>query len=963
MYVSQVGSEGDAKGTITLVRRGYQELATPIAITDATETGLTPQNEYFFTIALNGGVATEYYFTVTTASCTFANLITYLAGAKKVVGDAVISGVTFSIEGGDLRCTSNATTDAAAIDITTGTSGTDLLASLTDFASMDTAVGSGYQELGLTGITGATETGLTPQNEYFFTIALNGGVATEYYITATTAAVTYTQLISLLNSAILESDDVTVISGVTFSLTGGNVRATSNSLLDTAAVALTAGTSGTDLFGASGLNCTPDVAVGSGYQECGFTGKLTSTDSGIVPNELYYININQNGAGAVEYYITVTDAVTTYDELVVLLNGAKKVSDNAALTGVTFALTGGNIVATSSLQTATSAIALTAGTTGTDLLSADGINVTVDAANFIGYQECGLTGKVSENLTGLVATSQYYFKVAEDGGAVVEYNITTGTDLSFTSVIALLNTATTGVATWSLTGGNLRCTSDLTTVGAKILLTAGTTGDDMFAQLTGFTAVETEIYIGQQGMGLSGISGGTTSGLDPAAETMYYKINIDGAGEAEESIVVTAGATLFSDLITSLNAGIAGATWGISSGDFRCTSADVTDSAAIALSVASLSGTSLFGEMTGFTAFEASAGVGYQEFGLAGKSGGDATGLTATQTYYYKANVDGAGVAEKNFAVVEGATTFTDILTALNASIVGAVWSVTGGDLRLTSSTSGATSAIALSFATLSGTSFIESLTGFSALEASAGIGYQEFGLTGKTTTTETGLSATHLYYFKVNLDGAGAVEYHITLTPTSDTTYAGVVALMNAAITAINAEFSYPDGKLRCTSELATATSAIALTAGSTGDDLFALLKSWTAFDSAVAYELYLTIAAGTNESDGMAFWMPEGYNMWVPSAELTVITYAAAAHRLTNKIARTNFNGEGADPDFSYDLISATVEDPTVQLSFPSIYTADAGGKVMFYETYIAAAETGFFKAVLAIYDPSNTGRGIDS
>jgi hypothetical protein len=107
----------------------------------------------------------------------------------------------------------------------------------------------------------------------------------------------------------------------------------------------------------------------------------------------------------------------------------------------------------------------------------------------------------------------------------------------------------------------------------------------------------------------------------------------------------------------------------------------------------------------------------------------------------------------------------------------------------------------------------------------------------------------------------------------------------------------------------------------------------------------------------------MPEGYNMWVPSAELTVITYAAAAHRLTNKIARTNFNGEGADPDFSYDLISATVEDPTVQLSFPSIYTADAGGKVMFYETYIAAAETGFFKAVLAIYDPSNTGRGIDS
>jgi hypothetical protein len=963
MYISQVGSSGDAEGNILLVRRGYQELATPTAITGATETGLTENMTYYFKLNINGAGVLEYYFTVTTASCTFANLITYLAGAKKVVGDAVISGVTFSIEGGDFRCTSNATTDAAAIAITAGTTGTDLLASLTDFASMDTAVGSGYQELGLTGITGATETGLVPQKEYFFKIALNGGVAAEYYITATTAAVTYTQLIDLLNSAILESDDVTVISGVTFSLTGGDVRATSNSLLDTAAVALTAGTSGTDLFSAQGLNCTPDTAVGSGYQECGFTGKLASTDTGIVPNELYYFKIALNGGGVVEYYITATDAVTTYDELVVLLNAAKKQTDNTAITGVTFALTGGNIIATSALQTATSAVAITAGTTGTDLLSVDGINVTVDAANYIGYQECGLTGKVSENLTGLVASSQYYFKVAPDGGAAVEYDITTATDLSFTSVLALLNTATTGVATWSLTGGDLRCTSDQTTVGAKILLTAGTTGDDMFAQLTGFSAVETEIYIGQQGMGLSGITGSTTSGLDAAAEIMYYKINIDGAGSAEESITVTAGATLFSDIITLLNAGIAGATFAINTGDLRCTSAATTDAAAIALSVAGLSGTSLFGEMTGFSAFETAGGTGYQEFGQSGKALGDATGLSAVQTYYYKANVDGAGVAEKNFNVTAGTTTFTGILTALNASIVGAVWSVTGGDLRLTSSTSGATSAIALSYATLSGSSFIESLTGFSALDASAGIGYQEFGLTGKTLNTETGLSATHLYYFKVNLNGAGAVEYHITLTPTSDTTYAGVVALMNTAITAIAAEFSYPDGKLRCTSESGGATSAIALTAGSTGDDLFASLTSWTDFDSAVAYAFYLTIAAGTSESDGAAFWMPEGYNMWVPSAELTVTTYAAAAHRLTNKIARSDFDGEGSAPDFSYNLISATVDDPTVKLEFPEIYTADSGGKVTFYETYIAAAETGFFKAVLAIYDPSNTGRGIDS
>jgi hypothetical protein len=1194
MYVSSVGSEGDAKGNITLARRGYHEVATPDDITAATETGLTANTIYYFKLNINGAGVIEYYITVTTASCTFATLLTLLAAAKKVSDDSTISGVTWSVVGGDLRCTSNSALDTAAIAITAGTTGNDLLASLTDFSSMDTAVGSGYQELGLTGITGATETGLVPQKEYFFKIALDGGAITEYYITATTAAVTYTQLLSLLNSAILETDDVTVISGVTFTLESGDVRATSTSTLDTAAVSLTAGTSGTDLFGASGLNCTPDTAVGSGYQECGFTGKLagtdtglipntkyyyklningagvveyyitvtlaattitqliallnaskkvsddsaisgvtwalvaddirctsnstattsaiaitagtsgtdllttlsstpdtevqsgyqglgltgktTGTDSGIIPNEKYYFKVNIDSAGILEYYITVTDAVTTYDELVVLLNNAKAVVGDAPISGVTFALTGGNIIATSDLRTAASAIAITAGTSGTDLLSADGINVTVDAANYVGYQECGLSGKETENLTGLLASSQYYFKVAPDGGAAVEYDITTTTNLSFTSIIALLNTATTGVATWSLTGGDLRCTSDQTTVGAKILLTAGTTGDDLFAQLTDFSAVETEIYIGQQGMGLSGISGGTTSGLDPATETMYYKIDIDSAGSAEESISVVAGSTLFSDLITSMNAGIAGATWGISGGDFVCTSAATTSdakitlsitalsgtslfeemtgfttlpaeggtayqelglsgltggtdsgiaasaetmyykvnidgagegeesivvtagatlfsdiitllnagitgatfainngdlrltssattsAAAIALSVATLSGTSLFEGMTGFSAFETAVGTGSQEFGLTGKVGGDATGLTATTTYYYKVAIDGAGAAEKNFNVIYGATTYTDIMTALNASLTGAVWSITGGDLRLTSSTNASTSAITLSYAALSGTSFIESLTGFTALDAAGGIGYQEFGLTGKTSTTETGLTADHSYYFKVALDGAGAAEYHIHITTTSDTTYAGVVALMNTAITAINAEFSYPDQKLRCTSELGTATSAIALTAGTTGDDLFAALTGWTAFDSAVAYELYLTIAAGANESDGMALWMPSGYNMWVPSAELTVMTYAAAAHRLTAKIARTNFDGDGSTPDFSYELVSATVEDPTIQLTFPETYTADAGGKVMFYETYIAAAETGFFKAVLAIYDPSNTGRGID-
>jgi len=964
MYSTQWGADTDATGNIILARRGYHQLATPADITGDTETGLTANTLYYFKVNINGAGVLEYYITVTTASCTFATLLTLLAAAKAVVGGATISGVTWSLESGDLRCTSNSTLDTASIAITAGTTGTDLLASLTGFSSVDTAVGSGYQEIGLTGITGASETGLTPQAEYYFTIDIDGAGAVEYYITTSTVAVTFDQLISLLNSAILESDDVTVISGVTFSLTGGDIRCTSSSTATTASIDITAGSTGTDLLASLTGFTAVDAEVESGYQEIGLTGKTESTETGLTPSTLYYFTLTLNGGAATEYYITTTTVAVTFTQLLVLLAAAKKVSDDAAISGITFSLSGGDLVATSNERGATSAVLIAAGTTGTDLLATLTDFSAMDAAAYIAYQEVGLSGKETENLTGLLATSQYYFKINVDGAGVTEFDITTSTDLSFTAIIALMNTATTSAATWSLTGGDLRCTSDAVDGTGSIALSAGTTGDDLFAQLTGWSTFDTAQYIGYQEFGLSGKTGSTATGLTTTS-TYYYKINIDGAGEAEESIIVTAGSTLFSDIITLLDAGISGAAFTIVGGDLRCTSADTTASAAIALSITALSGTSLFESMTGFSALETAKGSAYQEFGLSGKTGTDATGLTAVQTYYYKANVDGTGVAEKNFNVTAGSTTFTDIMTALNASIAGAVWSVTGGDLRLTSSTSIATSAIALSYASLTGASFIEGLTGFSALETAAGIGYQEFGLTGKTTTTETGLTASNTYYFKVNVNGAGVVEYDITVDTTTDTTYDGIIALMNAALTtgAVGAEFGYPDLKLRCTSDSAAAASAIALSAGSTGLDLFATLTGWTAFESAVAYELYLTIAAGANESDGAALWVPEDWNMSIRELILSPTSYAAVARAVEVKAARTYMDGIGADPDFSYEIIRVAAESTSTAENPCRIRNADANAKLTFSETYLGGAMDGFFHAVVAIFDPTNTGRGIDT
>jgi len=109
-----------------------------------------------------------------------------------------------------------------------------------------------------------------------------------------------------------------------------------------------------------------------------------------------------------------------------------------------------------------------------------------------GYQQLAITGRFLGTATGLAATTPYYFKVAIDGAAVVEFTITTATDVTYDGVIDLMNTASIGCS-WSLVGGKLRCTSDTLAGSSAIALAAGTTGTNLFATLTGWTAFETAV--------------------------------------------------------------------------------------------------------------------------------------------------------------------------------------------------------------------------------------------------------------------------------------------------------------------------------------------------------------------------------------------------------------------------------------------------------------------------------------
>lgn len=120
-----------------------------------------------------------------------------------------------------------------------------------------------------------------------------------------------------------------------------------------------------------------------------------------------------------------------------------------------------------------------------------GPSTTADGTQ--GYQEFGLSGLKSTTTTGLSTTTQYYFKVAVDGAAASEFDITTDTDVTYAAIIALLNAAVTTV-TFALTlEGDLRCTSDTLGATSAVAITAGTTGTDLLVTLTGFTAMETAV--------------------------------------------------------------------------------------------------------------------------------------------------------------------------------------------------------------------------------------------------------------------------------------------------------------------------------------------------------------------------------------------------------------------------------------------------------------------------------------
>ncbi len=111
---------------------------------------------------------------------------------------------------------------------------------------------AGYQELGLSGITASTKTGLVASTVYYFKIAVDGGTALELSITTDGSNGNFGGRNGLIQKMQEALDTQYYTAGHLFekrvfvSIIAGDIRFTSGQHMSSSAIALTAGTSGSD---------------------------------------------------------------------------------------------------------------------------------------------------------------------------------------------------------------------------------------------------------------------------------------------------------------------------------------------------------------------------------------------------------------------------------------------------------------------------------------------------------------------------------------------------------------------------------------------------------------------------------------------------------------------------------------------------------------------------------------------
>ncbi len=348
----------------------------------------------------------------------------------------------------------------------------------------------------------------------------------------------------------------------------------------------------------------------------------------------------------------------------------------------------------------TGLVADTAGTQAVDFGGAvtGGTATGLDSADTAGTQVVDVGGAVTGGTaTGLTNDATVFTAtVNPDGSGNQALSIVGSAAQTFATLVTELDADTTG-ASWSVATGDLVCTSATTGGNSSISIL----DTDLFSSMPLFSSI------------LAATPGTTT--------TFTATVNPDGGG-AQPISVFGEGVATFTALITELDADTTGASWSIIGGDLVCTSATTGAGSSIAII-----DTDLFAGITNFSS-------------ILGAVVGTSTTYTATLS------VNG-GEGQAISIVGEDAQTYTELLAELELDTSISEWTITGGNVRCSSDTSGASSSVLLAdgglFAALTEfVSILAAVPGTDAVFGTIGVGASPAGmafpLTGGQTVTAT---------------------------------------------------------------------------------------------------------------------------------------------------------------------------------------------------------------------------------
>lgn len=122
------------------------------------------------------------------------------------------------------------------------------------------------------------------------------------------------------------------------------------------------------------------------------------------------------------------------------------------------------------------------------------------------------------------------------------------------------------------------------------------------------------------------------------------------------------------------------------------------------------------------------------------------------------------------------------------------------------------------------------------------------------------------------------------------------------------------------------------------------------------------LQIAAGANESEGMAFWLPDDYLVNLANYKIMDLISTAATENAQVRISYVNVDGDGADPDLQYDIYRISHSPGYLEGSEVKIREVTTSYcKVDTYACYITTATTAYIRLLFIVAGMSPTLRGV--